>query len=72
MNRHRDRTVTPSIDGAGDLSYRAFSAARERYFARLRADTEIRRLERIFHTPAMVRDPRQGVDETDARRREAR
>ena len=38
-------------------SYEEYQWARERYFARLRVDSEIRRLERIWRLPAPDRNP---------------
>lgn len=39
-----------------EISFGAYSSARDRYFATLRADAELRRLERAWATPA-TRDP---------------
>jgi hypothetical protein len=40
---------------AGDvLSFEAYSAARERFFARLRAESELRRLEALWAMPAAI------------------
>jgi hypothetical protein len=40
------------------LSYEAYRAARERFFARLRADSETRRLEALRRTPTTPEDGR--------------
>jgi len=39
-------------------SYEDYRAARERYFERLRADSEIRRLEKAWRLQAVAPDPR--------------
>jgi hypothetical protein len=40
------------------LSYKAYRAARERFFARLRADSEVRRLEALWKTATTRRTMR--------------
>ena len=44
--------------GAGDIGYDAYAAARERFFARLRADSELRRLESLLRPDAGPVAPR--------------
>lgn len=45
----------PGLDVVDDaLSFAAYESARERYLARLRADSEVRRLEVAWRLPAAV------------------
>jgi hypothetical protein len=48
-------------DPAPGLGYADFHAARERYRARLRADTEVTRLERLLALPAYGENPRESA-----------
>lgn len=53
MHELRDDPLARGLDDPrpAELSYAAYRAARERYFARLRADAELRRLEAAWNAP---------------------
>jgi hypothetical protein len=63
MDSQLDRGGEPQgLKGDGPATtFEEFAAARERFFAHLRADSEIRRLEALWRLPAAT-VPRPGAD----------